>query len=64
LGVSLVTMPALQIIIASTRPGRAGPSVAAWIFERAVSRGGFDVELARWVAALAPLRQPAAQPAS
>ncbi len=37
--------PILQIIIASTRPGRVGPSVAAWIQERAVAHGGFDVEL-------------------
>lgn len=37
--------PILQIIIASTRPGRVGPAVAAWIYERAVEHGGFDVEL-------------------
>ena len=37
--------PTLQIIIASTRPGRVGPSVAAWIYERAAAHGGFDVEL-------------------
>jgi NAD(P)H-dependent FMN reductase len=37
--------PTLQVIIASTRPGRVGPSVAYWINERAVSRGGFKVEL-------------------
>jgi NAD(P)H-dependent FMN reductase len=41
----LVSNPTLQIIIASTRPGRVGPSVAAWIYQRAVARGGFDVEL-------------------
>jgi NAD(P)H-dependent FMN reductase len=40
-----VTNPVLQIIIASTRPGRVGPSVASWIHERAVAHGGFDVEL-------------------
>jgi NAD(P)H-dependent FMN reductase len=40
-----VSNPVLQIIIASTRPGRVGPSVAAWIHERAVAHGGFDVEL-------------------
>jgi NAD(P)H-dependent FMN reductase len=40
-----VSNPILQIIIASTRPGRVGPSVAAWIYERAVAHGGFDVEL-------------------
>jgi NAD(P)H-dependent FMN reductase len=40
-----VSNPVLQIIIASTRPGRVGPSVAAWITERAIAHGGFDVEL-------------------
>jgi NAD(P)H-dependent FMN reductase len=40
-----VTNPVLQIIIASTRPGRIGPSVASWIHERAIAHGGFDVEL-------------------
>lgn len=37
--------PTLQIVIASTRPVRVGPSVAAWIYDRAVIHGGFDVEL-------------------
>jgi NAD(P)H-dependent FMN reductase len=40
-----VSNPVLQIIIASTRPGRVGPSVAKWIYDRAVDHGGFDVEL-------------------
>ncbi|HEY7145966.1 MAG TPA: NAD(P)H-dependent oxidoreductase [Streptosporangiaceae bacterium] len=38
-------MPTLQIIIASTRPGRVGPAAAAWIYKRATEHGGFDVEL-------------------
>jgi NAD(P)H-dependent FMN reductase len=42
---SAVTKPTLQIIIASTRPGRVGPSVAAWINDRAIKHGGFEVEL-------------------
>jgi NAD(P)H-dependent FMN reductase len=42
---ALVTQPILQIIIASTRPGRVGPSVAEWFRDRAVKHGGFDVEL-------------------
>lgn len=37
--------PTLQIIIASTRPGRVGPSVAAWLRDRAEAHGGFDVEV-------------------
>jgi len=40
-----VTNPVLQIIVASTRPGRVGPSVARWIHERAIGHGRFDVEL-------------------
>jgi len=40
-----VTKPVLRIIIGSTRPGRVGPSVAAWITERAVEHGGFDVQV-------------------
>ena len=37
--------PILQIIIASTRPVRVGPAVAAWMQQRAIAHGGFDVEL-------------------
>jgi NAD(P)H-dependent FMN reductase len=40
-----MTIPVLQIIIASTRPGRVGPSVAEWIHKRALAHGGFAVEL-------------------
>jgi len=43
--VCAMTTPVLQILIASTRPGRVGPSVAAWIHERALEHGGFTVEL-------------------
>jgi NAD(P)H-dependent FMN reductase len=39
-------MPTLQIIIASTRPGRVGLPVAQWVEERARAHGAFDVELA------------------
>jgi NAD(P)H-dependent FMN reductase len=44
-------MPTLQIVIASTRPGRVGAPVAEWFTERALAHGGFDVEvldLAEW----------------
>ena len=37
--------PVLRIIIGSTRPGRVGPSVAAWLIERAREHGGFDVQV-------------------
>jgi NAD(P)H-dependent FMN reductase len=40
-----VAKPILRIIIGSTRPGRVGPSVAAWITERAIEHGGFDVQV-------------------
>jgi NAD(P)H-dependent FMN reductase len=38
-------MPTLQIIIASTRQGRQGTAVGAWLHERALRHGKFDVEL-------------------
>ena len=38
-------MPVLQILIASTRPGRIGPTVADWVRQRAEAHGGFDVEV-------------------
>jgi NAD(P)H-dependent FMN reductase len=43
--VGRVTNPTLQIIIASTRPGRVGPAVADWFYDRAVKNGSFEVEL-------------------
>lgn len=38
-----MTMPVLQIIIGSTRPGRVGSAVADWIIDRARARGDFEV---------------------
>lgn len=38
-------MPLLQIVVASTRPGRAGLPVATWVAAAAVQHGAFDVEL-------------------
>jgi NAD(P)H-dependent FMN reductase len=35
----------LDILIASTRPGRVGLPVAEWFYDRAVDHGNFDVEL-------------------
>ncbi|MEU4515199.1 NAD(P)H-dependent oxidoreductase [Nonomuraea wenchangensis] len=37
--------PVLQVIVASTRPGRAGRAVADWFAERAAASGLFEVEL-------------------
>ena len=38
-------MPLLQIVIASTRPGRIGRAVGEWFAEEARAHGSFDVEL-------------------
>jgi len=38
-------MSKLQIIIGSTRPGRAADQVAPWVIDRAGAHGGFDVEV-------------------
>ncbi|CAL9464148.1 NADPH-dependent FMN reductase [Streptomyces sp. enrichment culture] len=35
-------MTKLEIIVASTRPGRVGPSVARWIESEAAAHAGFD----------------------
>lgn len=35
----------LNIIIASTRPGRVGPTIANWFFDYARTQGEFDVTL-------------------
>ncbi|MCB0877745.1 MAG: NAD(P)H-dependent oxidoreductase [Thermoleophilia bacterium] len=37
--------PLLQIVIASTRPGRVGLPVGEWVAQAATSHGAFDVEL-------------------
>jgi NAD(P)H-dependent FMN reductase len=38
-------MPKLMIVIGSTRPGRAGISVAEWFIDHAHSHGEFDIEV-------------------
>jgi NAD(P)H-dependent FMN reductase len=38
-------MPHLQVLVASTRPGRIGRTIADWVAERANAHGGFEVEL-------------------
>ncbi|HET6508432.1 MAG TPA: NAD(P)H-dependent oxidoreductase [Baekduia sp.] len=38
-------MPQLHVILASTRPGRAGEPIAEWFVQRARAHGAFDVEL-------------------
>jgi NAD(P)H-dependent FMN reductase len=48
-------MPNLTIIIASTRPGRAGLPIATWFAERARAHGGFDTHLVDLVAVDLPM---------
>src|SRR4051812_48980604 len=38
-------MPTLQVIIASTRPGRVGLPVADWFAARATQHGAFDLDV-------------------
>jgi NAD(P)H-dependent FMN reductase len=38
-------MPTLTIIVASTRPGRAGLPISQWFTARAKDHGGFDVNV-------------------
>jgi NAD(P)H-dependent FMN reductase len=39
-------MPKLCVIVGSTRPNRAGISIAEWFVRQAKAHGGFDVEIA------------------
>jgi NAD(P)H-dependent FMN reductase len=38
-------MPKLHVVIASTRPGRAGEPIAKWFFELAKKHGKFDLRM-------------------
>lgn len=40
-----MALPTLSIVIASTRPGRVGPTVADWFAGRAREHGGFDAKM-------------------
>ena len=40
-----MSQPVLQVLIASTRPGRVGPAVAAWFVDLAREHGAFEVDL-------------------
>jgi NAD(P)H-dependent FMN reductase len=39
-------VPKLQIVVASTRPGRVGLPVAQWFHDRALKHGGFEIDFA------------------
>lgn len=40
-----MSRPVLQVVIASTRPGRVGPTVADWFIQLAKDHGAFEVEV-------------------
>jgi NAD(P)H-dependent FMN reductase len=40
-----MSKPTLQVIIASTRPGRVGGTIGEWFAERARAHGDFEVEV-------------------
>jgi NAD(P)H-dependent FMN reductase len=52
----------LHIIIGSTRPGRAGPTIAKWVTDAARQQGAFDVELVDLADFKLPLLDEAAHP--
>jgi NAD(P)H-dependent FMN reductase len=55
-------MPNLQVIIASTRPGRVGLPVGEWFYARAVAHGGFAVDLVDLAALNLPFMDEPAHP--
>ena len=44
-GDTAAELPTLFVVIAATRPGRAGEPVAHWFLDRAIEHGGFAPEL-------------------
>ena len=52
----------LKIIIGSTRPGRKGPAIANWIYEKALTHNSFSVELLDLAAINLPFLDEAAHP--
>jgi NAD(P)H-dependent FMN reductase len=54
----------LNIIVGSTRPGRAGPVIAKWMHDAAVAHGKFAVELVDLATFELPLLDEAAHPAT
>ena len=57
-------MPTLQIIVASTRPGRVGLPVADWVTARAEAHGAFEVDVVDLAELGLPLYGRAQPPAS
>jgi NAD(P)H-dependent FMN reductase len=52
----------LNIIIGSTRPGRAGPTIGKWVADAARAHGAFDVELVDLADFKLPLLDEAVHP--
>jgi NAD(P)H-dependent FMN reductase len=57
-----VSKPVLQVIVCSTRPGRAGLAIASWFYEIARLRDDFDVEFVDLVEYNLPLLDEPVQP--
>ena len=54
----------LLVVVASTRPGRIGPTIADWFTEQAREHAGFDVEIADLAEIALPLLDEPAHPAT
>jgi NAD(P)H-dependent FMN reductase len=54
----------LLVVIASTRPGRIGPTIGEWFVARAREHNGFDVEVADLAEIALPLHDEPAHPAT
>jgi len=52
----------LQILLCSTRPGRKGPAVGAWMQQRAFAHGAFSVELVELASFNLPVYDEAGHP--
>jgi NAD(P)H-dependent FMN reductase len=52
----------LHIVVVSTRPGRVGPSVAAWFHDAAVRHGKFEIRLVDLAEVNLPFLDEAAHP--
>jgi NAD(P)H-dependent FMN reductase len=58
----IMEMPLLQIVIVSTRPGRAGAPVGTWFANHARAHGKFEVDLVDLAAVALPLLDEPSHP--
>lgn len=54
----MTTLPRLGVLLASTREGRFGPTIGAWLATRATRHGAFDVHVLDLADADLPIRHP------